>query len=99
MGIKFFIQIYQKYQHISLPFQFHCTGYYAMIDSSSQTGDQKARVYSDVIPPPAVSSCIEFWYFMYGFHVDTLNIGTGIDDGVTGNFRLCFDCCLFVLLS
>nr|XP_054757010.1 MAM and LDL-receptor class A domain-containing protein 2-like [Lytechinus pictus] len=58
-------------------------GYYAMIDSNNQAGQQKARVYSDVIPPPAVTSCIEFWYFMYGFHVNTLNIGTGIDDGVT----------------
>ncbi|XP_071486324.1 MAM and LDL-receptor class A domain-containing protein 1-like [Diadema antillarum] len=56
-------------------------GYYAVIDSSSQAENQKARIYSDAIPPPAISSCLQFWYFMYGFHVDTLNVGVGNSDG------------------
>ena len=56
-----------------------------MISSASQQlQDQNARIYSDVIPPPAVTSCLQFWYFMYGFHVNELNVGVGNDDGVTG---------------
>ena len=60
------------------------SGYYAMISSANQLADLTARVYSDVIPTPAVTSCLQFWYFMYGFHVNTLNVGVGNDDGVTG---------------
>ncbi|XP_019632083.1 PREDICTED: MAM and LDL-receptor class A domain-containing protein 2-like [Branchiostoma belcheri] len=50
------------------------TGYYIFIETSSPqvTGD-KARLYSPTVVPTS-TMCLQFWYHMYGEHIETLNV-------------------------
>ena len=53
------------------------SGYYVYIETSSprNRGD-KAWLQSGLIQPTTVTSgrCLKFWYHMWGYHVDTLNV-------------------------
>ena len=50
------------------------TGYYIYIETSSpRKPNDTARVESAMIPATQ-QKCLQFWYHMYGPHVDTLNV-------------------------
>ena len=55
------------------------TGYYVYIETSSpRKANDTARLESAVIPSTQ-QKCLQFWYHMYGPHVDTLNVYTKIN--------------------
>lgn len=52
------------------------TGYYIYIETSSpRKANDTARIESATIPATQLK-CLQFWYHMYGPHVDTLNVYT-----------------------
>lgn len=55
-----------------------CTGYYVYIETSWQSPNDTAVLYSPNVPTtsgkPNNMVCLQFWYHMHGQHVDTLNL-------------------------
>lgn len=55
-----------------------CTGFYVYIETSGQSPNDTAVLYSPAVPTtsgkPNNMVCLQFWYHMYGQHVDTLNL-------------------------
>ena len=55
-----------------------CTGYYVYIETSWQSANDTAILLSPIVPltsgKPNNMVCLQFWYHMYGQHVDTLNL-------------------------
>ena len=52
------------------------TGYYIYIETSApRKANDTARIESATIPATQLK-CLQFWYHMYGPHVDTLNVYT-----------------------
>ena len=53
-------------------------GYYVYIETSWQSPNDTALLESAMVPPtsgkPNNMICLQFWYHMYGQHVDTLNL-------------------------
>ena len=55
-------------------------GYYVYIETSSpRKANETARIESATIPATQ-QKCLQFWYHMYGPHVDTLNVYTKINN-------------------
>lgn len=55
-------------------------GYYVYIETSSpRKANETARIESVTIPATQ-QKCLQFWYHMYGPHVDTLNVYTKINN-------------------
>ncbi|XP_071965542.1 MAM and LDL-receptor class A domain-containing protein 1-like [Antedon mediterranea] len=52
----------------------NATGYYIYIETSIQSYDARARLYSPLIAKSANSMCVQFWCHMFGNTVDFLNI-------------------------
>ncbi|XP_078483553.1 MAM and LDL-receptor class A domain-containing protein 1 isoform X3 [Ciona intestinalis] len=50
------------------------SGHYAYIDATGQYEGANARLISSDITPGIDGLCIEFWYFMYGRDIGSLNI-------------------------
>lgn len=56
------------------------TGYYVFIETSApRKPNDTARLESATIPATQ-QKCLQFWYHMYGPHVDTLNVYTKINN-------------------
>ncbi|XP_066300036.1 MAM and LDL-receptor class A domain-containing protein 1-like [Branchiostoma lanceolatum] len=49
------------------------SGYYIYIETSNVAANRTARVVSPRVTATA-AKCVQFWYHMYGQHVDTLNV-------------------------
>ena len=50
-------------------------GYYLFIETSvPRRVNDTARLLSPLFPAQAGSSCLRFWYHMYGAHVNRLNV-------------------------
>ncbi|XP_030836659.1 MAM domain-containing glycosylphosphatidylinositol anchor protein 2-like [Strongylocentrotus purpuratus] len=49
-------------------------GFYVHIDSVYQRPGSKSRLISPLINAPQRSSCLEFWFHMYGSHIGQLNV-------------------------
>ncbi|XP_070566390.1 MAM and LDL-receptor class A domain-containing protein 1-like [Ptychodera flava] len=51
------------------------TGFYMYIETSSpRVAGEVAYLYSPEVVPTSGTKCLQFWYHMYGQHVDTLNV-------------------------
>lgn len=53
------------------------SGYYVYIETSSPRNPKdKAWLQSGLIQPTTVTKgrCLKFWFHMWGYHVDTLNV-------------------------
>lgn len=59
----------RSYRHVlddnNILFAVYPVGYYMFTDASYQLTGDRAWMYSDFIPPTQ-TSCIGFWYYMYG---------------------------------
>ena len=57
---------------------YFSAGYYVYIETSWQSTNDTAVLVSPVVPTtsgkPSNMICLQFWYHMYGQHVDTLNL-------------------------
>ncbi|XP_054764481.2 MAM and LDL-receptor class A domain-containing protein 1-like [Lytechinus pictus] len=60
-------------------------GFYVHISSSGQRPESKARLISPLVNPQTSSSCLEFWYHMYGSHIGQLNVYLKNHDGTLPN--------------
>lgn len=49
-------------------------GYYIYIEASNNQANATARVVSPRIQSGAGPKCLQFWYHMYGAHINTLNV-------------------------
>nr|XP_039272221.1 MAM and LDL-receptor class A domain-containing protein 2-like [Styela clava] len=55
----------------------HTTGddYYLYIEASSpRVQGDRALIYSSWVPPMSTGGCLTFWYHMYGYAIDNLNV-------------------------
>jgi hypothetical protein len=61
------------------------SGYYVYIETSSpRKPNETARIESALIPSTR-QKCLQFWYHMYGPHVDTFNVYTKQNGGALGS--------------
>ncbi|XP_077978881.1 MAM and LDL-receptor class A domain-containing protein 1-like [Glandiceps talaboti] len=54
------------------------TGTYLLMDASGSSTDVKAKLYSEVLSAGQDYRCLEFWYYMYGINMGTLQVDVTI---------------------